>query len=100
MPGISQGGNLNLPGVALNFATRAFRDHRDFSKQNPLSDPSIQVSLFFESPCSPSARSGEVFPAVGKQSIEKRHALVKIEARRERERERDFNAGFQGPRLK
>lgn len=83
MPGISQGGNLNLPGVALNFATCTYDSARFPTEVLSLDRTFVFARIPFLQPLVPfSAR--QVFSRVGKQSI----ALVKIEARREREGER------------
>lgn len=84
MPGISQGGNLNLPGVALNFATCTY-DSARFPTE-VLSLDRFRANSFSRTARSV-FRSTSFFPS-WKTIDREGHALVKIEARREREGER------------
>lgn len=71
MPGISQGGNLNLPGVALNFATCTYDSARFPTEVLSLDRTFVFARIPFSrtAPFPFSAR--QVFSRVEKQSIER-----------------------------
>lgn len=87
MPGISQGGNLNLPGIALNFATCTYDSARFPTEVLSLDRTFVFARIPFSRTARSVFRSTSFFPS-WKTIDREGHALVKIEARREREGER------------